>query len=604
MKLKQSLNIAHVLNSLTLIVFIISAVVLYFQAQSTSQIHENISSLQQALHRTTAIEHQFFIYRNRDVINKAHKAFDHYSQTKLALADNLSDQPSSLVLLEQIDTHVKEFELTFFQLVNLQKQLGFNENTGLRKKFRQSVHALQDFSQQLKSKEFEIIILELRRREKDYLLRIDEQYIELHQKELLRASTFLNSDNSSDYKNGLTLLNNYQDAFYTYIKLRDSQGTSENTGLRGKNVVTKQLIEDKIDSLVVLINNHLEASTQTTLLRTLSLCFIAMLISILISTRALQRIFSTFIKLSETLAYIKEKNDFSKRVTITGDDELSHFADQVNDTIAHVEELLTKLEQAQQRLIDDAKMASLGNMVNGFAHELNTPLGVAITSQSHLRGKLGSLKKDFEAGTLQKQSLESIINDAETSLGLMESNLNRTAALITNFKQVAAHQQYDERVEFNVYELTLGIIQSYKPEFKKHQINCTLDIPENLLINSFIGAFNQFISILLNNSIRHGLTPGNELNIEITIKVVAGILHFRYCDDGKGIEEELLDRVFEPFVTSKRNRGGTGLGLSIVYGIVTQKLEGEIEFQSVLGKGITMYIHLPRMDYRTEYEEG
>lgn len=196
-----------------------------------------------------------------------------------------------------------------------------------------------------------------------------------------------------------------------------------------------------------------------------------------------------------------------------------------------------------------------------------------------------------------------MILDAENCLSLMESNLNRSANLINNFKQVASHQEYDELVEFNVETFLNNLFDSLKHELDKYDVNVSVEATNGLVIKSYLGAFNQIFTILIVNSLRHGSEPNKTLNINIVAKMVGATLHFRYMDDGAGVKESLLDKIFEPFVTTKRAKGGTGLGLSIVYNLVTQRLKGEIEFQSIEGEGVCIYLHFDDVDYNLKFDE-
>ncbi|OUL56357.1 sensor histidine kinase [Pseudoalteromonas ulvae] len=596
MKLRHSLNVSQILSVLTLVIFLTCAFLLYRNDSHTALIHQQLLNLQKAMYQVTSLDTEFI---NDPDTKSIEQHFQTYLQAKILLSDSLTKTQTSILLLEQLDSSVKEYQKTLYKIVDLQREIGFNEDLGLRAKFRHAVHALQTYSQNLDDKNFEILILEIRRREKDYLLRIDEQYLTLHKTLVNQAKSY-----HQQHQKSITLLDDYQQALEQYLMLRKEQGLNKNSGLIGQNSLTKKSIEEQTASLSKMINHTLEQYAFNTLMTALILLFIVITCKIIISSLLHRRIAQSFFKMNSLLAKITAENNFILRSDLTGDDELSEFSNHLNELISHVEELLTKLKKAQDRLVEDAKMASLGTMVNGFAHELNTPLGIVITSESHLRHKLHNLKHLLAQGTLKKEHLDNLINEADMGLNLMESNLARCASLITNFKQIAVHQQYDELVEFNLLDQIKSVFQTYNHELNKHSVTFELNIPDNLLLRSYVGAFNQIIGMLINNSLKHGLVPDKTLHIEVLVKLVSGALHFRFSDNGIGIEEEMLKKVFDPFVTTKRGSGGTGLGLSIIYSLITQKLKGELELQSVAGEGIVFYMHLANIDYRYFFENN
>jgi len=382
----------------------------------------------------------------------------------------------------------------------------------------------------------------------------------------------------------------------------ETQGQHASQGLKGKNNALSIELGERFDTLYQHLNEQQAATSQNYLRKIFLLILATTIISLSVSFVINRRMTFSLISVTSFIRKLSKSDDFSERLELGGNDELSQFSDDLSVLLSHVETLIERLSLAQNRLIEDAKMASLGGLVKGFAHELNTPLGVAITSESFLREKVGKLKDDFKQGKISKANLQVLLQEFDDSLNLIESNLTRSAELISSFKQVASHQEYDELVEFDIHEFLDNLVISLRHEIDKHDACISLDIPKGMIIKSYLGAFGQIFTIFIVNSLRHGQVAHKKLNIEISCKFVSGAIHFRFSDDGAGIKEELLEKVFEPFVTTKRGEGGTGLGLSIVYNLVTQRLGGHIELQSIEGKGICIYMHFNDIPFRQHFE--
>lgn len=259
------------------------------------------------------------------------------------------------------------------------------------------------------------------------------------------------------------------------------------------------------------------------------------------------------------------------------------------------EELLSSLEElekTQAELIMSEKLAALGGLVAGVAHEINTPLGVGVTASSYLEEKLKELSDKYEQGTMKKSDLDRFIANGQESCRNILTNLHRAAELIKSFKQVAADQSSELPRAFNLKEYVDEILLSLRPKFKR-----TPHVVENhcpdVSMHSYPGAFMQIVTNLLMNALLHAFDDETPGHIDFGGSVEGDTLTFTMSDDGRGIEPELLDKIFEPFYTTKRNWGGTGLGLHIVYNTVTQTLDGTINVDSTPGKGTRYEMTLP-----------
>jgi signal transduction histidine kinase len=255
---------------------------------------------------------------------------------------------------------------------------------------------------------------------------------------------------------------------------------------------------------------------------------------------------------------------------------------------------LEKLHQFQRQMVQNEKMASLGDMVAGVAHEVNTPIGLGVTASTMMLDRLSDMRKAFEEKTLKASSLSKFINESEENLNIIYRNLNRAAELISSFKQVAVDQSSENNRVFSFAKLMDEILMSMRPKLKKvnHLIN--VNCADNLVVESKAGPINQIMINLIMNSIIHGFEDVNKGQIDITIESVDDTkVSIEFKDNGKGIPEHLRKRIFDPFVTTKRGQGGSGLGMHLVYNLVTQALKGSISIISEEGKGVQFRILFP-----------
>lgn len=272
-------------------------------------------------------------------------------------------------------------------------------------------------------------------------------------------------------------------------------------------------------------------------------------------------------------------------------------------TASQLMDALNELHNAQDKLVESEKMAALGNLVAGVAHEVNTPLGVALTATSMLNDRREILLQDVQNGRLTKEQLERFLTQSHESLSLTEKNLSRVARLISNFKQVAVDQMVTEQRTIDLGNYVEEIMSALSIELKRAKIDYQIDIDGTIEMDTIPGAMAQILTNLVTNSIRHGYADDNtaatENDIRGTITVRASRadadhVKVSFCDDGKGMDQATLQKIFEPFFTTKRNQGGTGLGMPIVYNLVRQKLKGDISVTSTPGQGTCFELLLPR----------
>jgi len=266
----------------------------------------------------------------------------------------------------------------------------------------------------------------------------------------------------------------------------------------------------------------------------------------------------------------------------------------IRDLTIHLNAKVEELTKTRQELVQSEKMASLGRLVAGFAHELNTPLGVAVGSASMLQREAKKINGLMEQEEIDVDELLSALDVIDKGSDLTLSNLERAANLVTSFKRTAVDQTSDEVRSFDVPEVINDTINTLHSRFKKTDIEISVDCPKALKVKSLPGALEQILTNLLMNSFIHGFNEGKNTGvIKINVQLNENHLQLEYSDNGKGIVPENLAKIFEPFFTTHRAHGGSGLGMYICYNIVTTRLHGTISCESTLGKGVVFRIDYP-----------
>lgn len=259
-----------------------------------------------------------------------------------------------------------------------------------------------------------------------------------------------------------------------------------------------------------------------------------------------------------------------------------------------LEESLDKLHRTQKEMIHSAKMAALGDLVAGVAHEVNTPIGVSVTAASFLAERTRQLSELYEKGEMKRSDLEKYLALAEESSGSVLSNLERAAELVQSFKKVAADQSSEEKRVFEMKGYLEQILLSLRPQFKRtpHQVH--MECPDDLSLDSYPGAIMQIMTNLIMNSLIHGFSDGRPGAITIKVEPSGDNVALTYRDTGIGMDREQKERIYDPFYTTTRGSGGTGLGMNIVYNLVTQTLKGSIMLETSPGQGAVFFLTLPR----------
>jgi signal transduction histidine kinase len=255
---------------------------------------------------------------------------------------------------------------------------------------------------------------------------------------------------------------------------------------------------------------------------------------------------------------------------------------------------LSILEQSQQQLVENEKMASLGSLVAGVAHEINTPLGIGVTSNSLLIELIEELDVKFINNKISEGYLRNFIDKSKESADICSFNLTRAAELISGFKQIAVDQSSDSERAVNIADYINEIITSLKPKLKRSQHSINVECDKELTVIIKAGLFAQVITNLVMNSILHAFEGIEFGDIKIIVTHNDKYVQIIYQDNGLGMEQSALKKLFEPFYTTKRLQGGSGLGAHLVYNIITQGLNGTITATSKLNSGLVYHISFPK----------
>ena len=291
---------------------------------------------------------------------------------------------------------------------------------------------------------------------------------------------------------------------------------------------------------------------------------------------------------------IKLEDAENALINLNGDLEIKVYerTSKLSESNQQLQRSLDALTLAKDQLVQSEKMASLGQLVAGVAHEVNTPLGICVTSLSAMKEKFTELEQSLSSETLTKKQLTTMLVLFEEYEKIIDRSLHKAVDLIRGFKSVAVEYHTDPKIKINLYQHVHDIVNTVKTLFKQKNYTINILVNEDINLVTFPSAWNQILTNFLTNSHYHGFENTQDGEISIKFELNDESLVLTYQDNGKGLDDKVKDKVFDPFVTTKRGLGGSGLGMNIVYNLVNTKLRGSIKHVSV-EQGCCFVVEVP-----------
>lgn len=311
----------------------------------------------------------------------------------------------------------------------------------------------------------------------------------------------------------------------------------------------------------------------------------------------LSAVVNSFNQLTEEIDQeLKNKEAAQKELAETNSKLEQRVEERTQNLQEAIDELHTTLENlknTQGQLIESEKLSSLGGMVAGVAHEINTPIGLCITTHSFIKDLFRDMNQRFESGNISKQNFTDFMHSMEESVDILSKNLERAAKLVKSFKHVSEDQAGEALRSFNLDEYLQEILSTLHPKLKMTQHQVNIRCADDIDIQGYPGALSQVITNLVMNSLLHGFEQTDNGIISIEAELQGDQVEILYADNGKGLNKEAQAKIFEPFYTTKRGFGGTGLGMHLVYNLVNQTLQGSIQLQQA-SHGCAFMISIPK----------
>jgi len=268
---------------------------------------------------------------------------------------------------------------------------------------------------------------------------------------------------------------------------------------------------------------------------------------------------------------------------------------ELQDRTRQLSQSLEDLRAAQDSLIRTEKLAALGRLVAGVAHEINTPVGTSLTVASAFINKTNRFEADLARGDMRRSTLTDFIAAGREAASQIMANLGNAVDLIQSFKQVAADRNVSDRRRFDLGQLTEQVVKGLKFGLRSQNLTISVDCAPNLAMHSYAGPYGQVLTNLLLNSAVHAFPQGERVSVRIAAQALGeDNVEVLFSDDGCGMSPEVRRQVFDPFFTTRRDQGSTGLGLHIVHNIVTNRLGGRINLETRPGAGSRFRIVVPR----------
>jgi len=263
-----------------------------------------------------------------------------------------------------------------------------------------------------------------------------------------------------------------------------------------------------------------------------------------------------------------------------------------------------RLRDTQADLVQAEKLASLGGLVAGVAHEIATPVGIGRAGATHIVEQVREVRRLFDEGGLRRSRFERFLDGLEEASDLVAANIQRAANLIQGFKRVAVDQANEQRQVFELKGYLDDVINSLQAELNRTRNRVEVDCPEEITLDSYPGAIALIVTNFVMNALSHAFDAGRPGTVRFTARSDGDEVELRCSDDGKGMPVEAISRIYDPFFTTRRGRGGSGLGLYLVFNSVTKVLRGRIEVESEEGRGTTFVVRFPRVVPMAESSAG
>jgi len=294
----------------------------------------------------------------------------------------------------------------------------------------------------------------------------------------------------------------------------------------------------------------------------------------------------------------KDLNDMTHELRVVNSElelRVAERTEELQETNEELEYSIHQLKAAQDDLVESKKLAALGSLVTGISHELNTPIGIGITTASFIVMQIDALIDQYQKGKLKRQEFESELTNVKNSANLILDNLNKASNMVSDFKLIAVDQEREEKREFELIHHMKNLSQNMSVLLRKGNHNINLEYDEAIEMYSYPGAITQVVSHLIMNTLEHGFTDITEGQINIRMKRDGKNATIIYEDNGAGMNSKLVQRIFEPFFTTKLGTGSSGLGLNVVYNLVTGVLHGKVTAESNINNGLKLTFTLPRI---------
>ena len=434
---------------------------------------------------------------------------------------------------------------------------------------------------------------EARQQEKNFLLRQELDYAEsvrsivgkaVRQAELLRER-FQDEQNRELAGRIITAARAYLSEFEDVVRaVAEQQEQQEQMVSAARNIENFAIdVREQTQRQA----NAARKTAVTIILTALALALVLGALAAIILTNSIARPIQELVEVIHRLA----REDNVEVPLVENKDEIGQIARAIS---SFKKVILLRKEKTEAQLIQAERMAALGDLMAGIAHEINTPIGIAVTGSTHLQDGIARMDKAFQEGILKKSEFRDFVDNAMPTAATIQSNLERASSLIKSFKQVAVDQSSQEIREFSLLLYIEEVLVSLQPKLKQTMHRVELQGEDKLTVKTAPGALSQIITNLVINSLTHGFDSRDGSGI-IIIRVSrkAGNAIIYYSDNGKGMNRDTASRIYEPFFTTSRRTGGSGLGLSIVFNLVTQTLGGVIKCQTEIGKGVLFEIIFP-----------